>query len=135
MKTLLDTGPLVAYLYEGDTYHEWTKEQAAHISTPLISCESVISEAQFLLSDVPTGPQRLFDLLDRNVVRFPFSYSEQAGRVNALMRTYSDQPMSFADACLVCMCEVYDDARIFTIDSDFRVYQQHRNEPIPVLMP
>lgn len=135
MTTLLDTGPLVAYLYEDDTHHEWAKEQAAHISTPLISCESVISEAQFLLSDIPTGPQRLFDLLARNVVRFPFSYSAHAGRVNALMRTYSDQPMSFADACLVRMSELYEDSRVFTVDSDFRIYQKHGDESIPVLAP
>ena len=135
MTTLLDTGPLVADLYEGDTHHEWAKEQAAHISTPLISCESVISETQFLLSNVPAGPQRLFDLLDRNVVRFPFSYSVHAGRVNALIRTYSDQPMSFADACLVRMSDVYEASRVFTVDSDFRVYQKHGDEPIPTLMP
>jgi predicted nucleic acid-binding protein len=133
--TLLDTGPLVAYLYEGDTHHEWSKKQAARISTPLISCESVISEAQFLLSNVPTSPQRLFDLLDRDVVRFPFSYSAHTGRVNALMRTYSDQPMSFADACLVCMSERYEDSRVFTVDSDLRSYRQNGDEDIPVLMP
>jgi predicted nucleic acid-binding protein len=51
------------------------------------------------------------------------------------MRTYHDQPMSFADACLVRMSEVYADSRIFTVDSDFRVYQKHGDTPIPVLTP
>jgi predicted nucleic acid-binding protein len=55
--------------------------------------------------------------------------------VNALMRTYSDQPMSFADACLVCMSERYEDSRVFTVDSDLRSYRQNGDEDIPVLMP
>jgi len=133
--TLLDTGPLVAYLYQGDTHHEWAKQQADRLSIPLLSCEAVISEAHFLLSDVPSGPQRLFDFLDRGVIRFPFSYAARAGRVNNLIRTYSDLPMSFADACLVCMSEIHDDSRVFTVDSDFRVYQKHGDEAIPVLLP
>jgi predicted nucleic acid-binding protein len=102
---------------------------------PLVSCEAVVSEAHFLLSDVPSGPQRLLDLLDRDVIRFPFSYATHAGRVHDLMRTYSDQPMSFADACLVCMSEIYDDTQVFTLDGDFRVYRRHEDERIPVLSP
>jgi len=51
------------------------------------------------------------------------------------MRTYSDRPMSFADACPVRMAELHDDGRVFTVDSDFRAYQKHGREPIPVLIP
>ena len=29
----------------------------------------------------------------------------------------------------------YADSRIFTVDSDFRVYQKHGDTPIPVLTP
>ena len=66
---------------------------------------------------------------------FPFSYTAHAGRVHDLVRIYSDLPASFADACLVRMAEVHDDARVFTVDSDVRVYQKHGRAPIPVLMP
>jgi predicted nucleic acid-binding protein len=135
MTTLLDTGPLVAYLYQGDTHHEWAKQQASRLSPPLLSCEAVISESHFLLSDVPSGAQRLFDFLDRGVIRFPFSYANHTRQVNGLMRTYDDLPMSFADACLGRMSERYDNSRVFTVDSDFRVYQKHGDETIPLLMP
>ena len=43
--------------------------------------------------------------------------------------------MSFADACLVRMSEIYADSRIFTVDSDFRVYQKHGHENTLVSMP
>lgn len=55
--------------------------------------------------------------------------------MNDLMRTYADLPMSFADAYLVCMSEVYDESRVFTVDSDFRVCQRRGSEAIPVMMP
>ncbi len=51
------------------------------------------------------------------------------------MRTYADLPMSFADACLVRMSEVYEESRVFTVDSDFRVYRQHGTDAVPGLMP
>lgn len=135
MTTLLDAGPLVAYLYQGDQHHDWATQQASRLSAPFLTCEAVLSEADFLLSDAPSGTERLLELLDRDVIHVPFSYARQAGRVNDLMRTYSDLPMSFADACLVRMAELHDDGRVFTVDSDFRVYQKHGRAPIPVLMP
>lgn len=51
------------------------------------------------------------------------------------MRTYTDQPMSFADACLVCMAEEQPSRRIVTTDDDFRVYQTSAGEPLDVLLP
>ena len=135
MTTLMDAGPLVAYLYKGDTYHNWAKQQADGLSLPLYSCEAVLSEAHFLLSGVPKGTENLLELLGRDVIRTPFSYADHADRVHELMRTYSDLPMSFADACLVCMSEVRDDSRVFTVDSDVRVYRRRGTEAIPVLMP
>lgn len=43
--------------------------------------------------------------------------------------------MSFADACLVRMAELRDDARVFTTDGNFRIYRKHGDEAIGVLMP
>lgn len=68
-------------------------------------------------------------------LRVSFSYADHASRIHELMRTYSDLPMSFADACLVRMSESRDDCRVFTVDRDFRVYRRHGTEAIPVLMP
>lgn len=50
------------------------------------------------------------------------------------MRTYASVPMSFADACLVCMAEL-DSSAIFTLDSDFSVYRKNRNEPLKLIIP
>jgi len=45
------------------------------------------------------------------------------------------EPLSIADACLVCMSELHDRARIFTLDSDFRTYRRHGRQVIPLIFP
>lgn len=135
MTTLLDTGPLVAILNARDAHHDWAVERAGQLDAPFLTCEAVLSECHFLLEGPPNGQSRLLELTASDRIDIPFSYADHAGRVNHLMRTYSDLPMSFADACLVCMSERYEDSRVFTVDGDFRVYRKHGDEPIPTLMP
>lgn len=135
MTTLLDTGPLVSVLNRRDTHHQWAVHHAGQLSAPFLTCEAVLSEAHFLLQDTPGGRSRLIEIMASDRIQVSFSYVDHAARVHELMRTYSDLPMSFADACLVRMAELHDDGRVFTVDSDFRVYRKHGNEPIPVLMP
>ena len=135
MTTLLDAGPLVAILNARDAHHRWAVRQAGQLDPPFMTCEAVLSESHFLLQDRPGGQRRLVELLTSDRVRVSFSYADHADRVHELMRAYSDLPMSFADACLVRMSETRNDSRVFTVDSDFRVYRRHGTEAISVLMP
>lgn len=135
MTTLLDTGPLVSILNRRDTYHQWASYHAGRLNAPFLTCEAVFSEAHFLLQDTPGGRSHLVEIMASDRIQVSFSYADHAARVHELMRTYSDLPMWFADACLVRMAELHDDGRVFTVDSDFRVYRKHGNEPIPVLTP
>ncbi len=52
--TILDTGPLVAFVNEQDDHHAWAVEQ---FKTPkvLLTCEAVITEACFLLRGLKDG--------------------------------------------------------------------------------
>ena len=52
-----------------------------------------------------------------------------------LMDRYASVPMSFADACLVQMSEMWPECTVFTTDSDFRIYRRHRRQVIPLLIP
>ena len=43
--------------------------------------------------------------------------------------------MSLADACLVRLWELHANAKMFTLNSSFRIYRRHGNQVIPVLIP
>lgn len=132
---IIDSGPLVAYFNRRDEHHSWATEQMAQLNPPLHTCEAVLSEAFHLLEPVGQGTQSLLTFLARGAVTVSFSYSEHISRIHALMRTYADQPMSFADACLVRMAEGRRAPPVVTTDDDFHVYRTAGDEPLDVRLP
>lgn len=100
---LLDTGPLVAALDRRDEFHSWVTAEWAKIEPPLLTCESVISEACFLLRNVYLGQSAVISLVNTGVIQIPFRLNEEAEPIKELITRYQDVPMSLADACLVRM--------------------------------
>lgn len=74
-------------------------------------------------------------LASEGMVRIDFSLNQHMEAVAALMAKYHDVPMSLADACLVRMSEQHEGARIFTLDSDFKLYRRHGRQTIPLITP
>lgn len=54
-------------------------------------------------------------------------------RMSILMDKYQDTPMDFADASLVAAAENLKTNRIFTLDSDFRVYRINGRESFEII--
>jgi predicted nucleic acid-binding protein len=135
--TLLDTGPLVAFLNRRDCFHDWTVARMGELEPPFLTCESVVSEACFLLRATPAGPEAVLTLVERGLiwVESAFPLDKEATALRELIGRYSKLPMSFADACLVRLSEQYPGARVFTLDRDFLVYRRNRRAVIPTLMP
>ena len=132
---ILDTGPIVAYLDPTDPFHEWVEERFRLASAAFLSCEAVLSEAAFLLSRPRFGVDALLEFVNAAPVNFPFSYSQNRFEIQNLVTRYGNVPMSIADACLVRLSELYPDAPILTLDSDFLIYRRNKNESLPVILP
>ena len=132
---LLDTGPLVAFLNRRDRYHTWAQSQWNQIEPPMFTCEAVLSEACFLLSDSLHGSGAVVELLQRGVFSLPVRLEDQAQAVGRLMEKYRSVPISLADACLVRMSELYSSSPVFTVDTDFGLYRKHSRQVIPTIMP
>jgi uncharacterized protein len=132
-KVLADTGPLVAYLNQGDGHHEWAVSAFGSFYEPIYTCEAVVSEVVFLLRSSELGAEAFLQLLERGVVRIDFSMEENLSDVLNLLRKYAGQPMSLADACLVRMAEIDNNCQIFTTDRDFLVYRRKGRGIIPLL--
>ncbi len=134
-RVILDTGPLVALINGRDKYHKWSVRQWAQIDPPLLTCESVLSEACFLLGSLDRGQRAILELLQRRVLHIPFKLAENVNQIGRLLQKYSNIPMSLADACLVLMTEVYPESLVLTIDADFRIYRKNKRQVIPTLSP
>jgi uncharacterized protein len=102
---IVDTGPLVAFLNGRDRHHAWVAGVLDRIAPPLLTCDSVLSEACFLLQDVRGGSDAVLELVSRGIVRPTFRLDTELEAVRRLIAKYSSVPMSLADACLVRMTE------------------------------
>lgn len=132
---LVDTGPLVAYLDRGDRDHLWAKACFQQITRPLLTCEAVIAESLFLLRRGGIAPDGLLHLIERGLVLPDFSLRAEIGSIQKLTKSYRDVPMSLADACLVRLSELHENATVMTLDSDFSIYRRFRRKAIPLLRP
>lgn len=132
---LLDTGPLVALLRQGDRYHRWAVEQFSRISVPMYTCEPVLTEACYLLSTLAGGSQSVLRLLETGAVRITFRVEDELTPIKKLMARYRSVPMSLADACLVRMSELNAAGLVLTLDSDFTIYRRHGRQIIPAIRP
>jgi predicted nucleic acid-binding protein len=134
-RVILDTGPLVALVDARDKDHKWAVVQWSDIEPPLLTCESVISEACFLLDQTPTGSASVFEMLLRRAIAISFRLEDHVKEVRALREKYSDVPMSVADASLVRMAEHLTQSAVMTLDRDFKIYRKHGRQVIPLIVP
>ena len=134
-RIIVDTGPLIAYVNKNDKYHNWSVSQLATVTPPLMSCESVLSEACFLLRHFKNGSINLLKMLGRQLITLPFNLEEEIDAVGELVRKYQNIPMSLADACLVRMSEQISGSVILTLDNDFKIYRKNKRNIVPTIMP
>ena len=132
---ILDTGPLVAAFRrptDRDPFTPWAARLIRSLPYPLFTCDAVLTEAAHFLK----SSAELLESINRGLLVSRFDTQAAASRLAELVEKYADQPMDFADACLVYMAEQNSDCKVVTIDrSDFTVYRRHRREAIPLLLP
>jgi len=132
---VIDTGPIVALLNSDEEHHAWAAAQIKEHRAPFSTCEAVLSEAFHLLEQTRDGPDCLLKMIERGFLRLDFTANDQIPAIARLLRRYHDLPMSLADACLVRMTELDEQAGVFTLDGDFLVYRKNSRQIIPVLSP
>jgi len=123
---LVDAGPLVALVDADDQHHQRCAATFKQLRETLATVWPAVTEAMYLLSDLPKGQEAVWELLARGVVRLlPLDLGDVA-RMRELMRKYADRPMDLADAALVRVAERERIRKVFTVDErDFKVYRLH----------
>jgi uncharacterized protein len=132
---ILDTGPLVGSLDRDDQWHAWAAREFVAIRQPALTCDAVISEACFLLRDVPDARQKIFALVERGILRVVPILPDESPAVRTLLARYG-QRMDYADACLVRLSELHRKHTVVTTDADdFRIYRRFGRQALPLRVP
>ncbi|MBN8248767.1 MAG: pilus assembly protein [Verrucomicrobia bacterium] len=127
MKSIADTGLIVALLAADDPAHAWAVDAFRHHG-PFHTCDAVLAEA---CSFFPT-PGPVLTLVARGDLVLDFELATELPRVLALVTKYADQPMDLADACVVRMSELAADSRVWTVDrADFTAYRRNGRQSVP----
>ena len=123
--TLTDAGPLVALIDADEPDHEACRSALTGLALPLVTTWPSFTEAMYLLSRAggPRGREALWRLVSSGRLVLADLSAAAVERSAWLMAKYADLPMDLADATLVALAEERGQRRIFTLDSDFRVYR------------
>jgi uncharacterized protein len=123
---LVDAGPLVALVDADDQFHKKCVVTLKGLREPLVTVWPPVTEAMYLLGDLPKAQEALWEMLARGVLRLlPLDVAD-VPRIRELMSKYADRPMDLADAALVRVAEREGIRNFFTVDrKDFKVYRIH----------
>jgi predicted nucleic acid-binding protein len=135
IRTLVDTGPLIAYCNLADQHHAWSREVFSQMRPPLWTCEAVLTETFYRVQKDGGRLELLWDWVRRHVVRIDFQMADHWEDLQSLMAKYADQEMDLADACLVKLSELHHDCQLCTCDTDFLVYRRKERLKIPLIFP
>jgi uncharacterized protein len=126
--TIVDTGPLVAFVDKRDHHHAAAVRWLKRARKPLVTNVAVLTEVTHLL-DFSVDAQAEFLDWTGAVLEIDTGTSADLARITAIMRRYRDRPADFADASLVALAERIKTDLIASIDRDFDVYRMANNKP------
>jgi predicted nucleic acid-binding protein len=131
MRSIADTGVIVALLAADDPFHTWAAD-AFRNHNPFFTCDAVLAEACSFF----TNPVPVLKLLARGDLILDFDLEVQTPHILALATNYADQPMDLADACVVRMTELTARCKVWTVDrNDFVAYRRHKRQSVPCEFP
>ena len=131
---LLDTGCIVALLDRSEQRHQACVLALDRVASPLVTSETVIAEACYLLRRMPGAADAVLENVERGIFALPLPMSGRAPSLRRLLKKYARVPMDLADACLVDLADELGTGDILTLDSDFHVYRWGRNRPFRLLV-
>lgn len=130
MNAIIDTGPWVALIDRSESRHldcvKWLKD----FRERLYSTEAVLTEVMYLLNFSTNAQLAALDFILQSIVEIVPTDIESTQKAKKLIAKYSDLPMDYADATLVCLASETGIRNIVTFDQkDFSVYRLQKTKP------
>ncbi len=131
---LVDTGPLLAFVDDRDSWHGRCKSEFGQARLPLVTTYAVLTELFHLAHRRFGAMSSVWPLLRTGQIALAPLGTADLPSLDALMTRYADRPMDFADATLVHVAGRERISTILTIDhDDFETYRIGRNKRFRIL--
>jgi predicted nucleic acid-binding protein len=125
---------MVALVDASDQHHRSCVSALRSIRGPLGTVWPALTEAMYLLLDLPKGQDAVWEMFERRAIRLLALDQDDVPRIRELMGKYADRPMDLADAALVRVAERDGLDTIFTVDrKDCEVYRMHGRRRFRIL--
>ena len=129
MKAIVDTGPWVALIDRSEGRHKICSQWLKNFSGRLCSTEAVLTEVLYLLNFSINAQSAALDFVIESVIDIIPLNIDSTRRCKNLMQKYSDLPMDYADATIVCLAMDTGIQNIVTFDQkDFSIYKFSRSK-------
>ena len=136
LRTLVDTGPLVALFDKREEHYAACRDEARTLAPgTLFTCLPVVVEAAYLLNRqdsrlylelLDAVHDGVYQLLDITPADFP--------TIAEITKKYRDLGLDFADGCLMHLAEREGIDQVFTLDRrDFSVFRTGAGKTLKVL--
>jgi hypothetical protein len=133
MNAILDTGPWVALIDRSEASHDHCVEWFEQYTGKIYSTEAVLTEVLYLLNFAIDAQIAAIDFVLEAVVELVPTSIESLNRAKSIMLKYSDLPMDFADATIVCLALETGIRSVITLDrKDFSIYRI-KNQPFSLM--
>jgi len=134
VNAILDTGPWVALIDRSENRHKVCVQWLKNCSGRLYSTEAVLTEVLYLLNFSIKAQTAALDFVVEAVVEIIPLNVESTKKCKKLMQKYSDLPMDYADATIVCLANDIGMKDIVTFDhKDFNIYKFARNKIFSIM--
>jgi predicted nucleic acid-binding protein len=122
---LIDAGPMISLFVTRDRNHMRCLNLISTLRTPLHTTWPAVAEAMYFLDKYVGWPAQrgLWQMIRNKQILVAHLEEDTVERTYELMEKYSDVPMDLADATLCALAEHLNCKKIFTLDSDFKIYK------------
>lgn len=133
--TLIDAGPLIALFDKSDKFHKEAISFVRFLQSSLITTSPVVTETSHMLSFSTKVQISFLEWINRGGLQIIELKDEHMFRLIDLCRKFDDVPMDLADATLIIASEITGINEIASIDSDFYIYRNIRNQYLTNVFP
>jgi uncharacterized protein len=133
-RVLIDTGPIIAILSQGDEHHNRCTHALTALVPPLFTCWPVITEAAWLLRKRPETIGKMFDGFTGGFFALLSLTPDDIPAIAAMMKRYESAGLQLADAALTHLAERENIRTVFTTDRrDFSIIRLKRNRTLKLI--